>query len=276
MGEWWEDEEPEVEEEALPSEGGLLGAVVVLGGLAFLAGGLDRSRRREVRRAEALVAANEELRRRQERREAALRNAARVHRYLGARTHRYQALIAGLCSAVGAIFLVVFFAHDTRVSEKGHLWWKERTVTEISVGDRLPLLLIGCTFLLVAACLAFFAIRGKRRYESNVGAVADARAEQQKRAKARALAERDPQLAREVRIGRPDLAHPYDDGGLVDVNGAPPGVLAVVLDLSDEDAARIVEARRDLGRFDVAEDLMNMAGLEPATFDRVSHRIILL
>lgn len=275
MGEWWEDEEPEAELEAPPSEGGLLGAAVVLGGLAFLARGLDRSQREE-RRADALVAQLEERRRRQERRESALSNASRVHGYLSARTHRYQALIAGLCSAMGAILLAIFFVNDTSVNEEGHLWWKERTVTEVSVGDRLPLLLFGCSFLLVAACLAFFAIRGMRRFESNVGAIAQARADQQKRAKARALAERDPHLARELRIGRPDLAHPYDDGGLVDVNGAPPGVLAAVLDLSDEDAARIVEARRQLGCFDVAEDLITIAGLEPATLDRVSHRILLI
>lgn len=276
MGEWWVDEEPGAEEEAPTSEGGVLGAAVVLGGLALVARGLDRSRRREERRAEALAAQLEERRRRQERRESGLSNAPRVHEYLSARTHRYQALVAGLCSAMGAILVVTFFVHDTRVNESGHLWWKERTVTEISVGDRLPLLLIGCSFFLVAACLAFFAIRGMRRYESNVGAIAQARADQQKRAKARALAARDPHLARELRIGRPDLPHPYDDGGLVDVNDAPPGVLVAVLDLSDDDASRIVEARRQLGRFDVAEDLVNMAGLEPATFDRVSHRIVLI
>ena len=33
-------------------------------------------------------------------------------------------------------------------------------------------------------------------------------------------------LARELRIGRPDLPRQYDDGGLVDVNNVPVGVLA--------------------------------------------------
>src|SRR5699024_9098088 len=41
------------------------------------------------------------------------------------------------------------------------------------------------------------------------------------RQEARKILHRDPMMARELRIGRPDLPRTYDDGGLVDLNTAP-------------------------------------------------------
>ncbi|WP_214371319.1 hypothetical protein [Pseudonocardia sp. H11422] len=53
-------------------------------------------------------------------------------------------------------------------------------------------------------------------------AVAAVLAVRARREDARRLAASDPQMARELRIGRPDLPRSYDDGGLVDLNSAPP------------------------------------------------------
>jgi DNA uptake protein ComE-like DNA-binding protein len=113
-------------------------------------------------------------------------------------------------------------------------------------------------------------------YDPNSAAIAEIQLGRRKREEARELARRDPQLARDLRVGRPDLARQYDDGGLVDVNSAPEVTLTSWLGLSAVQSAQVVEVRRQLTRFEHAEDLVNLAGLEPSTYDQVKDRIILL
>jgi hypothetical protein len=113
-------------------------------------------------------------------------------------------------------------------------------------------------------------------YDPNVAAVADVQARRVKREEARAIARRDPSMARDLRIGRPDLPRQYDDGGLVDVNSAPAEVLRQSLGLTSDEAANLVEARLELTRFEHPDDLVNFARLEPSTFDSVKDRIILM
>jgi hypothetical protein len=112
--------------------------------------------------------------------------------------------------------------------------------------------------------------------DPNDGAVAGVLAARQKRVEARALAQRDPQMARDLRIGRPDLPRHYDDGGLVDVNSAPAETIAMWLGLSEAQAAHVVEVRQQLGKFEQADDLLNMVGLEWHAFDQARDRIITL
>ena len=113
-------------------------------------------------------------------------------------------------------------------------------------------------------------------YDPNPAAIAAIMAGRRKREDARDLARRDPQMARDLRVGRPDLARQYDDGGLVDVNSAPAEALTRWLGLSPPQAAQLVEARQQLGRFENPDDLMNLAGMEPSTYDRVKDQVILL
>jgi hypothetical protein len=68
-------------------------------------------------------------------------------------------------------------------------------------------------------------------------AVARVLAARARRNDARELAAADPLMARELRIGRPDLPRTYDDGGLVDLNSAPAPVIAQVCQL-DQAAAQ--------------------------------------
>jgi DNA uptake protein ComE-like DNA-binding protein len=112
--------------------------------------------------------------------------------------------------------------------------------------------------------------------DRNQAAIASARAIQQKRNEALKIVSRDPHLARELRIGRPDLPRQYDDGGLVDINGVPPEVYIRVLGLSPEQSAQIVETREYLGRFEHLDDLANLAGLDMYTYDKIKHRLIAL
>lgn len=81
-------------------------------------------------------------------------------------------------------------------------------------------------------------------------AIAGVLAARARRAETRALAERDPLLARELMVGRPDLVRQYDDGGLVDLASAPAATLAAYCGLDEDTAARIVAARGSFGSVD--------------------------
>ncbi len=113
-------------------------------------------------------------------------------------------------------------------------------------------------------------------YDPNAAAVAEVQAARRRREQAREMARRDPQMARDLRIGRPDLPRQYDDGGLVDMNSAPAATMTTWLGLSAGQSAQVVEARQQLSRYEHVEDLVNLAGLEPSTYDQVKDRVILL
>ncbi|MEV7968700.1 helix-hairpin-helix domain-containing protein [Sphaerisporangium sp. NPDC088356] len=106
----------------------------------------------------------------------------------------------------------------------------------------------------------------KRVFESespNDHAVAFAQHRRELRQQARDLVQGDPALARELRIGRPDLPRQYDDGGLVDVNHAPAEVIAGLPGMTAELAQRVVAARADVGGFISAEDVSIAVDLPP-------------
>jgi hypothetical protein len=95
---------------------------------------------------------------------------------------------------------------------------------------------------------------------------ADPQAEQVKQARARrgqarSLWASDPAVARELGIGRPDLARGYDDGGLVDLNTAPARVIASVCGVDHVLADAIVAAptRRGGVFYGLGEVLIDMA-----------------
>ncbi|MFC0437130.1 BTAD domain-containing putative transcriptional regulator [Kutzneria buriramensis] len=87
-------------------------------------------------------------------------------------------------------------------------------------------------------------------------AVREAVANRSRRAEARRLLATDPGLARELRIGRPDLPRRYDDGGLVDVNSVPEDVLSSLGGFTPDQAVRIVSDRELVGGFTSVDDLI--------------------
>jgi DNA uptake protein ComE-like DNA-binding protein len=98
-----------------------------------------------------------------------------------------------------------------------------------------------------------------------------------RRDEARKLAAQDPLLARELRIGRPDVAKDYDDGGLVDLNHAQAEVIAETCGIPVEVAAIIVRARVQRGEsFANVDELFVMAELPVATWDSIRDRAVLL
>jgi DNA uptake protein ComE-like DNA-binding protein len=132
--------------------------------------------------------------------------------------------------------------------------------------------------LVVAATANAFVLRGRVFPPPGASdpAVAAALAARERRERARAITTSDPGLARELRIGRPDLPHEFDDGGLVDVNHVPAHVLVDRLGLSQEEAARVVEARTQLGRYSSPAELAIYAELPDATVEAVRDRLLFL
>ncbi|WP_214409839.1 ComEA family DNA-binding protein [Sphaerisporangium fuscum] len=118
----------------------------------------------------------------------------------------------------------------------------------------------------VVGTIHSFIIRNQvfdRSESPNDYAVAIAQQRRELRQQARELAERDPALARELRIGRPDLPRHYDDGGLVDINHAPAEVIAHLPGMTRELAQRVVEARANVGGFISPEDVSIAVDLPP-------------
>ncbi len=118
--------------------------------------------------------------------------------------------------------------------------------------------------VVLVACLMLISVR-REVYQGTVSAVGPAPSSndravagvteaRRKRAEARALAAEDPMMARELGIGRPASPHPFEDGGLVDLNAATAQELSDVCGLSPTQAHDVVEARCSLGRFLHVED----------------------
>jgi hypothetical protein len=132
--------------------------------------------------------------------------------------------------------------------------------------------------LVVAATANAFVLRERVFQPPNVGdpAVAAALAARERRERARAILTSDPALGRELRIGRPDLPRQFEDGGLVDVNHVPAQVLVDRLGLSEEEAARVVGARAQLGRYSSPAELAVYAELPDAAVEAVRDRLLFL
>ncbi len=107
-------------------------------------------------------------------------------------------------------------------------------------------------------------------------AVANSLAARKRREECLALSEKDRSLARDLRIGRPDLSRQFYDGGLVDVNHVPVAVLVSHLGLSPAQARGVVEARDRLGSFVSAAELCSLADLPPQTLDAIRDRVVTL
>jgi DNA-binding SARP family transcriptional activator len=96
------------------------------------------------------------------------------------------------------------------------------------------------------------------------------------RAQARQFATFDPDRARVLGIGRPDLMRAFDDGGLVDLNHVPGHELARLPGLSSEQAHAIVIDRLNRGPYAQPEDLIGRGLLPMRTVNRLAARMICL
>lgn len=86
-----------------------------------------------------------------------------------------------------------------------------------------------------------------------------------RRREARSLAHKDPFMARELRIGRPDLPRDYDDGGLVDLNSAPAPAIAECCQITPSAAQQLVTVREQIGGFGSVEEAIVYADVSSAS-----------
>jgi hypothetical protein len=95
------------------------------------------------------------------------------------------------------------------------------------------------------------------------------------REKALKLAREDPQLALEAGVGRPDLPGAYD-GGLIDLNHAPVGVIACLPTFDKELAGRVVAVRERVGGFASLEDLGIVLDFPGEQVENLRHHVVFL
>jgi hypothetical protein len=147
-----------------------------------------------------------------------------------------------------------------------------------NTGDAGASLFTAAWFLLILVATAHaFRLRGRVFSPPALQPVMTAALEaRERREQARAIVDRDPALARELRIGRPDLPRQFDDGGLVDVNHVPAQALVDQLGLTPAEAARVVEQRDRLGAYYTPEEVGAFAEVTEATVDVLRERLLFL
>jgi helix-hairpin-helix protein len=122
------------------------------------------------------------------------------------------------------------------------------------------------------------AIRGNaaRRIRPSAGPRLEAaRRRIERRAEGKRLAAKDPRLAKEVGVGRPDLPG-AEDYGLVDVNHASQEALCRLPEITPEMAGRIAETRESARLFESVEDLGISLDLSPSLVDDIREYAVFL
>jgi hypothetical protein len=138
----------------------------------------------------------------------------------------------------------------------------------------------GFLFILgwVGAIATSFSIRGAydRRMSSPLLEAEEAGEQRlQDRRRAVELARRNPELAREIGIGRPDQAGARD-AGLVDVNNASVTALLKLPGVDGETVTRTVEARERIGGFSSLEDMGATLDLDGQLVEGLRDHVVFL
>lgn len=142
------------------------------------------------------------------------------------------------------------------------------------IGGFLALAVIaaGCLFQAPLRRKVYFA-EHQAPPDPAVAAVLSARA---RREDARDLVRRDPLLARELHIGRPDLAGTYDDGGLVDLGSAPAPVIARLCEIDEAAAASIVDMRESALGLHSVDDVFSLTDTPLTAWDRIRDHAVII
>jgi DNA uptake protein ComE-like DNA-binding protein len=106
-------------------------------------------------------------------------------------------------------------------------------------------------------------------------ALGAAEAKLRRRELARRLAAENPARARELGIGRPDVAGAFH-GGLVDINHAPADTIDRLPGINKQLARRIVQVREEINGFSSLEDLGLVLNLPATLVDRMRARVVFL
>lgn len=148
--------------------------------------------------------------------------------------------------------------------------------------DDTPLRSLGGAFLLTAWVGGLVhALAVRERYVQLVrgGAgpdpVGSARRRLADRQRAAVMVREQPELARELGVGRPDLPG-AQDMGVVDINHASAEAIAAMPGLDAPTAHRLAELRDEVGGFSSAEEAGALLELPPVTVERLDRRAVFL
>ena len=158
--------------------------------------------------------------------------------------------------------------------------------TEGTFGNLLSAVVaIGAVGVIATACVQLRPLRmavygivdpHRKNLTASEIAVNQALAARQRRDEARALAARDPNLARDLGIGRPDRTRDYDDGGVVDLNSQSADVLVSMCGLDRASADRVVDRRQQGGGFSSVQEVLAYVELSERESDALRDRGIVL
>lgn len=183
---------------------------------------------------------------------------------------RLRKLGAAYAGAGGLLFVLASLSPTTETGE--------------SSGTLSSLVGLVSIVTIVAACIQLTPLR-RRVYGADTpaispppahDAVAAVKRARVQRTAARELASRDPLMARELRIGRPDLPREYDDGGLVDLNAAPAQTIADFCQVPEPVARAITDTRATIGRFSSVEEAMMYANVDYESAAVIKDRAIVI
>lgn len=151
------------------------------------------------------------------------------------------------------------------------------TPTGVAADVSLGVILVAIVMACVQQQPLRTAVYGRRAAPPpDAAPIAQVQQARRRREEARRLAERDPLMARELRIGRPDLPSTYDDGGLVDLNAVSAEVLARACDLPESVAQQVVAARDALHGFSEITEAIVYAEVTGSAADVLRDRGIVL
>jgi DNA uptake protein ComE-like DNA-binding protein len=139
---------------------------------------------------------------------------------------------------------------------------------------------IGAAMFLIAwasASAHAFVVRPEyqRRLRGEADPLDRARSIVAKRKEAQRLAAREPEVARQMGVGRPDVAG-ATDMGVVDVNRAAAGAIATLPGIDDALAQEIVRAREECDGFKTLAEMGGILDLEADTVDELRPYVVFL
>jgi hypothetical protein len=186
---------------------------------------------------------------------------------LGSRVRAIQATAYAALASLSFVLLTI-----APVDAQGDPIGAGQAEVPIGVITALSLAAVGCAQQARVRREAY----GTHRPLAPDPAIAAVLAARNKRAKAREIVARDPMMAHELRIGRPDLARDYDDGGLVDLNNASAVAIARQCELKQPVAQEIVKARAAVGGFLDVEDVFGVVDLPMERWSMVRERSVVI
>jgi SARP family transcriptional regulator, regulator of embCAB operon len=174
---------------------------------------------------------------------------------------RNRSRALGLAAAV-SLALVVFFAAAIDAD------------TPMGQGPWASMALLALILASVAGAATGAVINPRSAASLPEQAVVVALAQRVRREQARQLVSQYPSIARELRIGRPDLPRTFDDGGLVDMNTAPEIVIAALPGIGPDNARRIVADRSVRGALTSVDELVTRNLIPPQVAQALSDTLV--